>query len=73
MSLAIKYGIRDNNLTIKKNIVGSIAIVFKNRKSIVISEDGEVNLSKMCTMEELNQSNLEKLLAKGFIKIIFYK
>lgn len=73
MSLAIKYGIRDNNLIIKKNIVGSISIVFKNRKSIVISEDGEVNLSRMCTSDELNQSNLERLLAKGFIKIIVYR
>ena len=73
MSLALKYGIRENNLIIKKNVVGSIAIVFKKRKSIVISDDGEVNLSKMCTMEELNQSNLERLLNKSLIKIIFYK
>lgn len=73
MSLAIRYGIRDNNLTIKKNIVGSIAIVFKNRKSIVISDESEVNLSKLCTIEELNQSNLERLLNKGFIQVVVYE
>lgn len=74
MSLAIKYGIRDNNLVIKKNVVGSICIIFSNKKkSIVISDDNEVNLSKMCTMDDLIHSNLEGLLAKNLIKVIIYK
>lgn len=74
MSLAIKYGIRDNNLIVKKNVVGSICIIFSTKKkSIVISDENEVNLSTMCTMDDLNHSNLERLLGKGFIKIVVYK
>lgn len=74
MSLAIKYGIRDNNLVVKKNVIGSICIIFSNgKKSIVISDESEVNLSKMCTIDDLNRSNLEQLLSKGFIKVVIYK
>lgn len=73
MSLALKYAIKENNVIIKKCIVGSISIIFKNRKSIVISDDNEVNLSKMCDSEDLNHSNLKALIDKGFINLVIYR
>lgn len=71
MIQALRLSIDAGNVIVKKNIMGSVTILFKKRP-FVLSSDGEVNLSENgFTSVDFINSNIEQLIRTGAVSLIF--